>query len=294
MKILVLGSGGRLAPALARGWKNGHEVVSLGRADLDVSDPQSLERALALHEFEWLVNGTGLTNVDRCESARDEARQVNAVAPGIMAAAARRRGARLVHFSTDYVFDGMSGRPCREEDPARPLGWYGETKLAGEQAVLSDSSAHLVVRVSWVFGPDKPGFVDVILERARTEARVGAVADKFSSPTFSLDVAGWIEPFFHSVQPGGLFHAANAGACSWREYGAFALECAARAGVPLATTEVAPLRLADMKQFLAPRPVYTVLSTAKLTATTGITPRPWQEAVRQFILEKYAPIPPST
>jgi len=292
MKILILGSRGRLAAALARGWRSDYEVVSLGREDMDVSDLRALEHGLALHEFEWLVNGTGMTNVDGCEGARDEAWKVNAVAPGVMAAAARRRGARLIHFSSDYVFDGMSGSPCREEDTARPLGWYGETKLAGERAVLSDDTAHLVIRVAWVFGPDKPGFLDGILSRARTETQVGAIADKFGSPTFSSDVAGWLEPFFHSAKPGGLFHAANAGGCSWREYGAFALECASRAGAPLATTEVAPLRLADMKQFLAPRPVYTVLSTTKLTATTGITPRPWQEAVRQFIQEKYAPIPP--
>lgn len=293
MKILILGARGRLAATLARQWNTTHEVVCLSRPEVDVADISALERKLALQEFDVLVNGTGMTNVDECETLREEARKVNALAPAVMASAARDKGARFVHFSTDYVMDGLKETPYSEEDPARPLGWYGQTKLDGEQAVLSDSPSHLVVRVSWVFGPDKPSFMDMIIDRARTSARVEAVADKFSSLTYTCDVSGWIEPFFFPSLPGGLYHACNRGGCSWRDYGAFALQCASEAGLPLATTSVEPLALKDLKAFKAPRPVHTILSTEKFSRVTGIIPRPWQEAVRDYIRKKYAPLPPA-
>ncbi|MCX6971674.1 MAG: dTDP-4-dehydrorhamnose reductase [Verrucomicrobia bacterium] len=293
MKILILGGRGRLAAALAKVWGPAHEVSCLSRPELDVADLSAMEKLLAGATFDVLVNGTGMTNVDECETRHDEARTVNALAPASMAAAATRKGARFIHFSTDYVMDGLKISPYSEEDAAHPLGWYGQTKLDGESAVLTDAPSHLVVRVCWVFGPDKPSFVDMILERARTNPRVEAVADKFSSPTYAPDVAGWLEPFFDPALPGGLYHACNTGGCSWRDYGAYAIQCAAEAGLPLATTVVEPVRLKDMKAFKAPRPVHTILSTEKLTRVTGIVPRPWQDAVRDYIQKKYAPLPPA-
>lgn len=293
MKILILGARGRLAAALARNWRSSHEVVCLSRPEMDVADIPALERTLASQEFDVLVNGTGSTNVDECETRREEASQVNALAPAAMAAAARNKGARFIHFSTDYVMDGHKAGPYSEEDPAHPLGWYGQSKLDGELAVLADSPSHIVVRVCWVFGPDKPSFMDMIIDRARTNARVEAVADKFSCPTYTCDVSGWIEPFFGPTLPGGLYHACNNGGCSWRDYGAFALQCASEAGLPLATTSVEPILLKDMKAFKAPRPVNTILSTEKFSRVTGIVPRPWQDAVRDYIQKKYAPLPPA-
>ncbi|MFA7232687.1 MAG: dTDP-4-dehydrorhamnose reductase [Terrimicrobiaceae bacterium] len=294
MKILILGGRGRLAAALARKWRPTHETVCLSRPELDAADIPALEGLLASRTFDVLVNGTGMTNVDECETRREEARTVNALAPAAMAAAARNRGARFIHFSTDYVMDGLKLAPYSEEDTAHPLGWYGQTKLDGESAVIGDSPSHLVVRVSWVFGPDKPSFVDMIIGRARTNPRVEAVADKFSSPTYACDVAGWLEPFFGPSLPGGLYHACNTGGCSWRDYGAHALQCSAEIGLPLATTDVEPLRLQDMKAFKAPRPAHTILSTEKLSRVTGIVPRPWQDAVREYIQTKYAPLPPAS
>ncbi len=308
-RILILGGRGRLAAALAREWSRDHEVLCLSRPTpsgstpssdrhvispgADVSNVDALRRTLDEHRFDVLVNGTGMTHVDACEERREEARAVNVTAPQIMAEAARRQGARFLHFSTDYVFDGSKVAPYTEEDPAHPLGWYGRTKLDGEAAVLADSDQHLVVRVSWVFGPDKPSFVDMILNRARTHARVEAVADKFSCPTYAPDVAGWLEPFFDPALPGGLFHACNAGSCSWKEFAEEAIQQAAVQGVPLTTTRVEPLRMADIKAFTAPRPVHTVMSTAKLTRVTGRIPRAWQEAVRDYIKVAYAPISPA-
>lgn len=291
MKVLILGGRGRLGAALAREWRKDHVVSTLARPELDAADAAGLAALLAEQDYEVLVNGTGLTNVDRCEADRDEARAVNARAPEIMAAAARAKRARLIHFSTDYVFDGTKAGAYVEADVPNPLGWYGQTKLEGERAVLVADPGNLVVRVSWVFGPDKPAFIDAIIERARANPRVEAIADKISSPTFSGDVAGWLAPFLDPALPGGLLHACNSGACSWREFGEFALRCASDAGVPLATTTVDPIRLAGMKSFVAPRPPLTVLSTEKLACATGIRPRSWQDAVRHYVHSRYAQIP---
>jgi len=289
--ILILGGRGRLAAALARRWATRHNVVALGRDEVDVADSAALDACLRGRAYDILVNGTGLTNVDACEVRRNEAHAVNAAAPARMAAAASACGARLLHFSTDYVFDGSNQAPYVEEDPARPLGWYGSTKLAGEQAVLEQSPDHLVFRVSWVFGPDKPAFVDQLVARAQVEENVFAIADKFSCPTFADDVAAWAEPFFDPSLPGGLYHACNSGPCSWQEYGQWALDCAAERGIPLRTKTVRPQALADMKGFTARRPVHTILGTGKLARTIGIPPRPWREALREFF--QHAPIPPA-
>jgi len=289
-RVLILGSRGRLAGSLLTCWSKSHEVTGLARPALDVSDLNSLPRILGDLEFDVLVNGTGLTNVDRCESARDEAQVVNATAPGILAECASRQGARLIHFSTDYVFDGKKRDAYTEEDTPSPLGFYGATKLEGEQRVLEQDARQMVVRVSWVFGPAKPSFADSLIERAMREDQVEAIEDKFSCPTSADDTAKWLEIFFDPSVEGGLFHACNSGNCSWREYGAKALEFATEAGLALRTNHVAPIRLADMKQFIAPRPVFSMLSTRKLAAATGITPRHWHEALLEYIFKKYAPI----
>ncbi len=289
-RVLILGSRGRLAGSLLTCWSKSHEVTGLARPALDVSDLNSLPRILGDLEFDVLVNGTGLTNVDLCESAREEAQIVNSLAPGILAECASRQGARLIHFSTDYVFDGKKREAYSEEDTTSPLGFYGQTKFEGERRVLAQDSRHMVVRVSWVFGPTKPSFADSLIERAMREDRVEAIEDKFSCPTSAEDTAKWLEFFFDSSVEGGLYHACNSGQCSWHEYGAKALELATEAGLKLRTNRVAPIRLADMKQFIAPRPVFSMLSTRKLTAATGMTPRHWHEALREYIFKKYAPI----
>jgi len=292
MKILVLGAHGRLGASLLSAWDGKHEVRGMVRPTLDVADSAGLRAQLTAETYDVLLNATGATNVDRCESEPQEAQQVNVEAPRIMAEVSRDKGARLVHFSTDYVFDGEAEQPYDEESDARPLGVYGETKRAGERAVLAVDPLHVIMRVSWVFGPSKASFPDAIIAKARTHSRVEAIADKFSSPTSAEDIATWLTPFFDPQAPGGLYHACNAGACSWQEYGSFALTCAREAGVALATHDVHASLLADMVAFIAPRPRYSVLSTAKLTRVTGITPRHWRDALRHYLLKKYAPIPP--
>ena len=155
-EIAIIGANGRLGAALAREYQRDYEVTSCDRRQLDLGQLDRVRSALSKAKFELLINCAALTNVDYCESHREEAFVVNAEAPRLLAEIANEKSAKLVHFSTDYVFDGKKTDPYVEEDKAVPLSVYGESKLEGERRVLEVSSQHLVVRLSWVFGPDKP------------------------------------------------------------------------------------------------------------------------------------------
>lgn len=284
MKIIILGSNGRLGAALVRRWQSlpDTEVVALTRAQVDLSDPEKAEAGLASIPFgagDVVVNCAAATDVEGCEKDREGARRINAESPGRIAQLCAERGARLVHIGTDYVFDGTLDRPYTEEDEPHPLSHYGVTKLEGDLEVLAASPGHCVVRVSWVFGPDKPSFVDAIVKRALTSPDAAAVHDKTSAPSYTEDMALWLAEFLKPSVPGGIYHLCNGGTCSWRDYGEYALECAKANGVPVLTTTVAPLKLSDMKNFIAVRPPKTPLDTGKFTRVTGIKPRPWQQAV---------------
>jgi dTDP-4-dehydrorhamnose reductase len=289
MKLVILGAGGRLGAALARTWSTSDEIAGFAHADIDLSKPGDVDRALNPLSFDVLVNCAALTNVDYCETNEAEAMRINAEAVREIGALCARKGARCIHISTDYVFDGASDRPYTETDPARAISVYGESKLRGEHALFETSDAHLAVRVSWVFGPDRPSFIDGILKRAIEFDTAEAIGDKWSTPSFTLDLAGMLHPFLRDIPCGGLLHASNSGACTWREYGEFALRCAAAAGVPVKTTDVKSLPMSGMKAFIARRPVYTVLSSEKLAGLTGVPPRTWQAAVEDYVTKHIAP-----
>ena len=281
---LIVGSGGRLGSALLREWAAaGEQVSGFTRADLDLANPEGLRERLEPMDFDVLVNCAAQTNVDRCETNPEEAFAINRDAVRVLAEVCSRKGARCVHISTDYVFDGSQSSPYSEEDPANPISQYGASKREGEQALLGVDPAHLAVRVSWVFGPDRPSFIDQVVQRALTNDTADAIGDKWAVPTYTLDVAQLLRPFLRKHRVGGLLHLCNGGSCTWQEYGQYALDCAAAAGLPLRARKVGFLKMADLKAFIARRPIYTVMSTAKLTATTGATPRPWQEAVREYV-----------
>jgi len=282
MKIAIVGANGRLGAALVREYQRDYEVTSYDRRQLDLSQLERVRSALAATKFELLINCAALTNVDYCESHREEAFVVNAEAPRLLAQIANEKSAKLIHFSTDYVFDGKKTDPYVEEDKAIPLSVYGESKLEGERRVLEVSSQHLVVRLSWVFGPDKPSFIDQIIQRARENDVVTAVADKFSAPTYTIDVANWLRLAIDK-NANGILHLANNGECSWQEWAQYAVDVCRSLGIPLKAERVGAVLLAEMKNFVARRPVHTVLSSAKFTALTGVQPRHWREAVAAYI-----------
>ena len=283
MKIAILGAGGRLGAALARMWSATDEVISFARADIDLNKAGEIERVLEPVQFDALVNCAALTNVDYCETNEAEAMRINAEAVGEVGRVCVKKKARCVHISTDYVFDGEKREPYVETDEARAISVYGESKLRGETALLETSPEHLAVRVSWVFGPDRPSFIDGILKRAMEHEKAEAIGDKWSAPSYTLDLGKMLYPFLREIRTGGILHASNAGSCTWREYGEYALQCAKAAGLPVKTTEVGSLPMAGMKAFVAKRPVYTVLSSGKLAGLTGKAPRSWQAAVEEYV-----------
>ena len=283
MKILIVGSGGRLGAALMREYRDKFDVTGLSHAQIDLADFDEVEQMLSRIDFDLLINCAALTNVDLCEEQLDQAFQVNAGAPDVMAQICADKNARLIHFSTDYVFNGKKREPYVEEDEAVPINVYGQSKREGEENVLAAGDGNLVVRVSWVFGPERPSFIDNIIERARENESIDAIADKFSTPTYTADIAQMLPRFFDLDVADGILHFASAGECSWQEYAQHALDCCHQAGVPLKARTVGAIKLSDMKNWVARRPAYSVLSTAKYAQLTGESPRSWRDAVADYV-----------
>ncbi|MDQ6860825.1 MAG: dTDP-4-dehydrorhamnose reductase [Verrucomicrobiota bacterium] len=284
-RVVIVGAAGRLGAALAREYAGEHELIAFNRAQLDLRDAKQMQATLRDVEFDVLLNTAAQTQVDRCETEREEAFAINGKAPGVLAEICSAKGARLIHISTDYVFDGEARAPYHEDDEAKPISVYGESKLEGERRVLAVSDKHIVARVSWVFGPDRPSFIDWVIGQAREHAQVKAVADKISTPTYTPDIARMLEPFFDRSLGGGVVHIANRGECSWQQYGQFALECVVDKGIKLRARDVDPTTLAEMKNFIARRPIYTVLATEKFERLTGVKPRDWRDAVAEYVRE---------
>jgi len=290
MRVVIIGAGGRLGAALLREYREQFEVVGFNHAQLDLGTPEQFAMTLDPIEFYALINAAALTDVDYCEDHRAEALQLNAEAPRVLAEICRAKNARFVQVSTDYVFDGEKRAPYTEDDPADPISVYGESKREGELRVLAANPRTLVLRVSWVFGPDRPSFIDAILKKARNEERVAAVADKFSTPTYTRDIAEMLRPVVAGVADPdyrGILHFASRGACSWQEYAQWALDCCHEFGVPMKARKVGALSLSEMKNFVARRPVHTVLATDKYERLTGKPPRDWHDAVAEYVREHY-------
>jgi dTDP-4-dehydrorhamnose reductase len=315
MKIVIVGSGGRLGTALTREYRDKFDMIGFDHEELDLGDKKEIENWLVPLDFDVLINAAAFTNVDLCESQPEQAFKINAAAPKLLAEICSEKKAKLIHFSTDYVFDGEKREPYIETDPAKPISVYGESKRAGEENVLAivgeavgfpgtatpsptGVPTHLVIRVSWVFGPDRPSFIDAMVKRAREGEQIDAVVDKLSTPTYTRDIAEMLPRFFNVDAPGGVLHFANAGQCSWQEYAQHAIDCCGSIGVPLKAKTVGALKLADMTHlcqgsggqanWVARRPVYSVLSTAKYIELTGATPRSWRDAVADYIKRSYS------
>jgi len=288
VKILIVGSGGRLGAALIREYRDKFEVVGFNHAQLDLAKPQEIHANIDKLDFDVLINAAAFTNVDLCETEREQAFAINAEAPKVLGEICSEKNAKLIHISTDYVFDGEKREPYVETDAAEPISVYGESKRAGEKNVLAGRDQHLIVRVSWVFGPDRPSFIDAMIKRAREEEQINAIADKFSTPTYTHDIAEMVSRFFDVDVPGGFLHFANNGECSWQEYAQHALDCCRASGISLKAKTVGPAKIADMKNWIARRPVYSVLSTAKYAKLTSVTPLSWRDAVADYIERSYS------
>jgi dTDP-4-dehydrorhamnose reductase len=290
-RIVVIGTGGRLGAAIARHLRlSGHAVIGFDRKGLDLTSPAMIADRLSLLDFDAVIISGALTSLEQCLDEPDLARQTNAEGPQHIATIAAHKKARTIYISTDYVYDGSHPGRRKETDPTVPTSVYGQTKLAGEHAVqdATDGQA-LVLRVSWVFGPDRPAFPDQLITRALAGQPLDAIADKFSSPTYALDAAHIIERLIcHYPEATGIYNLSNDGRCSWHEYGASALAHVAELGLKLRSHEIITTRLADMTHFRATRPIETATDIDKISTLLGERPRPWSEALRDYLQTYYA------
>lgn len=285
-RIVIVGAAGRLGQALQRRLARDAEVIGLARPEIDLSSPRSIREALEPLDFDRLLLPAAMTAVDACEGAPEQAFAINAEAPGLIASICAGKGAHLTFFSTDFVFDGAKDGPYTEDDAPRPLGVYGASKRQGEELVLAADPAHLVVRVSWLYGPDRPAFPEWIVDKALTEPDLALPGDKTGCPSLSTDLADLLSPLLalDAGRPAaGVFHLCNGGSTSWVEWGRACLDLAREAGVPLRASNVAANTLADIPAFVAKRPPNSALDTTKYTASTGVAPRPWHDALRAHL-----------
>jgi dTDP-4-dehydrorhamnose reductase len=266
----ITGAGGQVGAELAALLP---DAVALGHADLDVADPEAVDAALDRHRPQVVVNAAGWTDVDGAETHVEQAMAVNAVAPGLLAAACRRLDATLIHISTDYVFDGEASAPYAEEASTGPRSVYGHSKLAGERAVLASGARAFVVRTAWVYGAAGSNFVTTMTRLAREQQTVAAVDDQHGQPTWARDLAAGLVALGESAAEPGVYHATNAG-----ETTRCGLARAVFAEIGADPRRVRPAAAAALARPAA-RPAYSVLSGARWRAA-GLPPlRSWREAL---------------
>ncbi len=290
IRVLVVGSGGRLGSAVVRHLREfplRYRVIAYDHKSMDLLRPGQIDDHLEGIQFEALINCAALTSLEVCEDRPKDALQINRHAPEQMAEICLRKRARMIHISTDYVYDGTQPGLKTEESPTGPLGTYARTKLAGDEAVLAVSAAFLVARVSWVFGPDRPSFVDQLLLQARTHDTLEAIADKFSTPTSALDLARWLALLLEKPEVSGVLNLCNSGTASWHSYASYALEIARELGWPQQAQSIVPTRLADIKSFRSPRPVHTSMDPTRLSLIINREIPPWRNALKEYLSTYY-------
>lgn len=277
MKTLVVGAGGMLGTELVREFSLHCEVFGLDLPSLDITDADQCRRAVQELRPEIIVNAAGMTDVDHCEVHPHEAFRVNGQGVGNLAQAAAP-DRLLVHYSTDYIFDGRKPEAYTEEDAPNPLSVYGQSKLKGEELARAECPNHLILRTAWLFGPAGRNFVRTIVTAARAGQKLRVVQDQRGNPTYARDLARCT---WRLIQSGarGVYHTTNTGTCTWYELAVRSLEWA---GIP--DVSVAPVSTAEFPR-PAPRPANSALANNRLERA-GLPPmRAWAEAVEEYIVE---------
>lgn len=305
-RILLTGKNGQLGSELAQLLPQIGEVTAVGHEQLELTDPEQIRRAIREFNPDWIVNAAAFTNVDQAEKNEQAAFSLNADAPRVMAEEAKRRGVLLVHYSTDYVFDGSGRQPYDEADHTNPINVYGRTKLAGETAIQEIGPSHLIFRTAWVYATAGRNFLLTILRLAAEREELRIVRDQIGAPTWSheiaratTDVLGKIASRRQLPSPGGkgIYHMTAAGQASWYEFASAILEEASRlpAGVrwfeqitggrPIIARRVIPI---TSEEYPTParRPLYSVLSNQNLQAAFGVHLPDWQTQLRAAFSQK--------
>ena len=294
LKILLLGKNGQVGWELQRSLAPLGELIALDRhsTDLcgDLANLQGLTKTVQTVRPDVIVNAAAHTAVDKAESEPALARTLNALAPGVLAQEAQKLGAWLVHYSTDYVFDGSGSQPWEESDPTGPLSVYGRTKLEGEQLIQAAGPNHLIFRTSWVYAARGGNFAKTMLRLARERERLTVIDDQFGAPTGAdllADVtAHAIRSALHRAETSGLYHLVAGGETSWHGYARFVIDFARQAGIDIKVAQEA-IQAVPTSAFPTParRPHNSRLDTRKLKTTFGLTLPPWQQGVVRMLNE---------
>ena len=295
MKILLLGKGGQVGWELQRSLALLGEVVacdfdSAGELKADFSDPESLAPLVQRVRPDAIVNAAAHTAVDKAESEPDLARRINATGPGVLAREAAGLGACLVHYSTDYVFDGSGHQPRAEDAPTGPLSVYGRTKLEAEELIRSSGCRHLILRTSWVYAARGGNFARTMLRLAAERDALNVIADQIGAPTGAdllADLTALALPRLKAdAALGGTYHCAAAGETSWHGYAQFVIEWARARGQAI---KVAPDQIAAIPTSAYPtpaqRPLNSRLDTRKLQSAFHVTLPHWQQGVQRMLTE---------
>lgn len=281
-RILVTGMNGQLGQELQKTLASSAEVIAVGREMADFSVPESLRQVVREVKPDIAINSAAYTAVDKAESELELAMAVNGEAPGIIAEECQKLGIRLIHISTDYVFDGSKSYPYQDTDPTNPLGAYGKSKLAGELAVRKNCEDRVIIRTAWVYGVGGKGnFVKTMLRLGSDKEEIRVVADQIGSPTWTGDLANAIASL-PSETPPGTYHYTNSGVASWYDFAVAIFEEASQLGWNLKVKRVIPITTAEYPT-PAKRPAYSVLSCAKIAAVLGTYPPHWRQALRQML-----------
>ena len=285
-RILITGINGQLGQELQQSLTD-YNVIGVGREMLDLTQPDKISQMMDEVKPDLVINAAAYTAVDKAESEPEIAKATNAIAPGILAKEAQKIGVPLIHISTDYVFDGSQSRPYLDTDTTNPLGVYGQSKLAGEQAIRENCNLHIILRTAWVYGVGGKGnFVKTMLKLGSEREEIRVVADQVGSPTWTGDLASAIAQLLPQLSPeiAGTYHYTNSGVASWYDFAVAIFEEAKQLGFPLKVQRIIPITTADYPT-PARRPAYSVLYCGKIAAVLDTHPPHWRQALRQMLAE---------
>lgn len=281
-QVLVTGAGGQLGQELARSCGTHQQCVPLSRGELDLADEDALQRALDDIAPQQVVNAAAYTAVDAAESDTAAAWRGNAEGPRLLARACAQRGIRLLHVSTDFVFDGESPHPYTPEAPTAPLGEYGRSKLAGEQAVLEECPGALILRTGWVYSRFGGNFVKTMLRLMAERDELAVVADQVGTPTWAAGLAQALWAAVERPQLGGIYHWSDAGVCSWYDFAVAIYEEGSALGLLPPGVQVRPIPASDYPT-PARRPAYSVLDKSSSWQDLELPGVHWRQQLRAML-----------
>jgi dTDP-4-dehydrorhamnose reductase len=285
VKIGITGTTGRVGAALASYFASlGEDVLSFDRSHLNLTNLGDLDHLL--DNIDVLINPAALSAPDECENFPEQANAINHLAPLRMAELCKISGKTFVHFSTDYVFSGNEVEKRRENDEAHAINVYGASKRAGEIAVMQANPAAIILRVSWVYGADKPAYVEQTFQKILNNDPLEAIADKWSIPTSMKDLCQWVN-FLLKHQASGIHHACNAGEpVSWHGIAVALQESMLHQGLISSAREIMATKLSDISHFSAPRPIHTAMDNSLLSHQLPQPIRHWRDALDEFVRDQ--------